>query len=60
MILQQTRVNKVLPYFHRFTEAFRQSAILPRAKRESDVVWRGLGYYSRTGEPAQGGQGCGE
>ena len=33
VILQQTRVEQGLPYFHRFTEAFRPSTILPAPKR---------------------------
>jgi A/G-specific adenine glycosylase len=48
IILQQTRVEQGLPYYHRFIEAFPTVSDLARA--ESDYVlrlWQGLGYYSR-------------
>ena len=48
VILQQTRVEQGLPYFHRFTEAFPTVRDLARAKEEKVMkLWQGLGYYSR-------------
>lgn len=47
-MLQQTRVETVIPYFHRFTELFPTVEALATAPEE-DVLkaWEGLGYYSR-------------
>jgi A/G-specific adenine glycosylase len=48
VILQQTRVEQGLPYFHRFTKAFPTVRDLARAKEEKVMkLWQGLGYYSR-------------
>jgi len=47
-MLQQTRVETVIPYYERFLERFPDVAAL--ADAESDDVlgaWAGLGYYSR-------------
>lgn len=48
IILQQTRVEQGLAYYHRFLEAFPTVEALASAP-EDDVmrVWQGLGYYSR-------------
>lgn len=48
IMLQQTRVDTVIPYFHRFIERFPSIADLAEAPEE-DVLkcWEGLGYYSR-------------
>jgi A/G-specific adenine glycosylase len=48
IMLQQTRVETVLPYYERFLDRFPTVAALARA-READVLaaWSGLGYYSR-------------
>lgn len=48
IMLQQTRVETVIPYYHRFLERFPSAALLARA-READVLaaWSGLGYYRR-------------
>ncbi len=48
VMLQQTTVAAVVPYFHRFLERFPTLADLAAAD-ESDVLrqWEGLGYYSR-------------
>lgn len=48
IILQQTRVDQGLAYFHRFMDAYPQVSDLAMA-REEDVLklWQGLGYYSR-------------
>lgn len=48
IILQQTRVEQGLPYFHRFLDNFPTVADFAGAT-ESQVLklWQGLGYYSR-------------
>lgn len=48
IMLQQTTVTAVIPYFARFTQRFPTLASLAVAP-ESDVltVWAGLGYYAR-------------
>jgi A/G-specific adenine glycosylase len=48
MMLQQTQVATVIPYFQRWMLRFPDVAALARAD-ESDVLhaWQGLGYYSR-------------
>lgn len=47
-MLQQTRVETVIGYYHRFLERFPDVATLAEAD-EDDVLkmWEGLGYYSR-------------
>ncbi len=48
MMLQQTQVQTVIPYFNRFMEQLPSLAHLAQA--EEDIVlslWSGLGYYSR-------------
>ena len=47
-MLQQTRVETVLPYFAAFIEQFPNVEALAAAQ-QSDVLamWSGLGYYSR-------------
>ena len=48
VMLQQTRVEAVIPYYLRFLERFPDIATLAAAP-EQDVLaaWSGLGYYSR-------------
>ena len=48
MMLQQTQVATVIPYFERWMQRFPDVAALARAE-EGDVLhaWQGLGYYSR-------------
>lgn len=48
IMLQQTRVDTVIPYFNRFIERFPTIEALASAP-EDDVLkhWEGLGYYSR-------------
>lgn len=48
VIMQQTRVNQGLAYYHRFAERF-PSVILLAGASETEVLryWQGLGYYSR-------------
>ena len=48
IMLQQTRVDTVIPYYHRFLETFPTIESLANAPEESLLkVWEGLGYYSR-------------
>ena len=48
VMLQQTRVAAVIPYYERFLASFPDPAALASA-REQDLLaaWAGLGYYSR-------------
>jgi len=48
IMLQQTRVAAVIPYFERFLERFPTIASLAQAPAEEVLrLWSGLGYYSR-------------
>lgn len=48
VMLQQTQVNTVMPYFDRFVRAFPAVKILACAPLEKVLKqWEGLGYYSR-------------
>lgn len=48
IMLQQTRVDTVIPYFHRFIEQFPTLQALAEAPEEEVLKrWEGLGYYSR-------------
>jgi len=48
VMLQQTRIVAVLPYYERFLKRFPNVESLARAKGESVLkLWSGLGYYSR-------------
>ena len=47
-MLQQTRVDQVVPYFRRFMKRFPNVAALAAAPREDVLkLWEGLGYYAR-------------
>jgi A/G-specific adenine glycosylase len=47
-MLQQTRAQTVIPYYHRFLERFPDASALARAAEpEVLTAWSGLGYYSR-------------
>ncbi len=47
-MLQQTRVETVIPYYHRFLAAFPTLSALASASEEEVLkLWEGLGYYSR-------------
>ncbi|MCL1990211.1 MAG: A/G-specific adenine glycosylase [Defluviitaleaceae bacterium] len=48
IMLQQTQVATVIPYYHRFMELFPTAEALAHAN-ETDLLkaWEGLGYYSR-------------
>lgn len=48
IMLQQTRVDTVIPYFNRFIERFPTVESLAEAPEEEVLkCWEGLGYYSR-------------
>jgi len=48
IILQQTRVNQGLPYYHRFIEKYPDIHSLAAAPEDEVLrLWQGLGYYSR-------------
>lgn len=48
VMLQQTQVKTVIPYYHRFLEQFPDLDTLAQASMEDVLeLWRGLGYYSR-------------
>ena len=48
IMLQQTRVTAVLPYFARFMEALPTVEALAAAdEQQLMALWQGLGYYSR-------------
>lgn len=48
IMLQQTRVDTVIPYYYRFMERFPSIKDLAEADLEEVYrVWEGLGYYSR-------------
>lgn len=48
VMLQQTRVDTVIPYFNNFIEKFPTVEALAEADEEKVLkAWEGLGYYSR-------------
>lgn len=48
IMLQQTRVDTVIPYYRRFLEALPDIHALAQAPEEQLLkLWEGLGYYSR-------------
>ncbi|KIL47167.1 A/G-specific adenine glycosylase [Jeotgalibacillus campisalis] len=48
IMLQQTRVDTVIPFYHRFMEQFPTIEALANAPEEKVLkAWEGLGYYSR-------------
>lgn len=57
VMLQQTQVETVIPYYKRFLERFPTAAALAAAP-EDDVLslWEGLGYYSRARHLQQAAQ----
>ncbi len=56
IMLQQTTVVAVVPYFERFLKRFQSLETLAAAKEEEVLrLWEGLGYYSRASQYPQGG-----
>ena len=48
IMLQQTRVDTVIPYYERFLDWFPSVEVLAKAPEERLLkAWEGLGYYSR-------------
>lgn len=48
IMLQQTRVSSVIPYFERFMQRFPDVASLANASQDEVLhYWSGLGYYAR-------------
>jgi A/G-specific adenine glycosylase len=48
LMLQQTRVDQVIPYFNRFMKRFPTMKSLAESSQEEVLkMWEGLGYYSR-------------
>lgn len=48
IMLQQTRVETVIPYFEKWMQLFPNLAVLAKApERKALNAWEGLGYYSR-------------
>ncbi|MGM7683154.1 A/G-specific adenine glycosylase [Cytobacillus sp. Hm23] len=48
IMLQQTRVDTVIPYFQRFIDKFPTIEVLAEANEDEVLkAWEGLGYYSR-------------
>lgn len=48
IMLQQTKVDTVIPYFHNFVEKFPTPEALATAEEQEVLkAWEGLGYYSR-------------
>jgi A/G-specific adenine glycosylase len=57
IMLQQTRVAAVIPYYERFLERFPNIVALARAPEEDVLrLWSGLGYYSRARNLQQAAQ----
>ena len=48
IMLQQTRVDTVIPYYERFLNQFPTVGALARARLDTVLkAWEGLGYYAR-------------
>lgn len=57
VMLQQTQVTAVIPYFHQFTKKFPRVEDLAKASiDEVYSLWAGLGYYSRARNLHKGAQ----
>ena len=55
VMLQQTRVEAVIPYYHNFLRRFPDMRSLADASPEELLsAWQGLGYYSRARNLQQG------
>ena len=59
VMLQQTQVKTVIPYFLKWMEIFPTIQDLAEAKEEVVIkAWEGLGYYSRARNLHQGAKTC--
>ncbi|RME42136.1 MAG: A/G-specific adenine glycosylase, partial [Chloroflexi bacterium] len=48
VMLQQTQVDTVIPYYHRFLERFSSVQALAEAPMAEVLkIWEGMGYYAR-------------
>ena len=48
IMLQQTQVNTVIPYYQKFMQQFPDISVLANAEEDTVLhAWAGLGYYSR-------------
>jgi len=57
VMLQQTQVSTVIPYYEKFLEAFPSLESLAKAPEEKVLkLWAGLGYYSRARNLHKGAQ----
>jgi A/G-specific adenine glycosylase len=57
IMLQQTRVETVLPYYKRFLKAFPNVKVLASADQDRVLkLWQGLGYYTRARNLQQAAQ----
>lgn len=57
VMLQQTQVTTVIPYYNRWMETFPTIRHLAAADIESiNAIWKGLGYYSRAARLLAGAQ----
>ncbi|MHC1761355.1 MAG: A/G-specific adenine glycosylase [Negativicutes bacterium] len=55
IMLQQTRVEAVIPYYYRFLQRFPDMRALAEAPEDELLAaWQGLGYYSRARNLQQG------
>lgn len=60
VMLQQTRVEVVVPYYRRFLRRFPTLRALARAPLDDVLaLWSGLGYYTRARNLHQAAQACG-
>ncbi len=59
IMLQQTQVRVVVPYFERFIDALPDVAALARAPQDDVLaLWSGLGYYARARNLHAAAQAC--
>ncbi len=59
IMLQQTQVNTVIPYYQKFMQAFPDLLTLANAPQDAVLHhWSGLGYYARARNLHQAAQQC--
>ncbi|MDR3570328.1 MAG: A/G-specific adenine glycosylase [Syntrophobacteraceae bacterium] len=57
IMLQQTRVETMLPYYHRWMARFPDAASIAKAPEDEVLrLWEGLGYYARANNIRQSAQ----